>query len=253
MAETFEVLRVTDDQARHLGRRLVRESRHAAIALLDPESGGPLASRVLTGTDVDGAPVVLVSALAPHAAALRADPRASILFGHAGKGDPLAHARITVKALSEEITREDPAHGRIRARFVARHPKSSLYIDFPDFAFFRLVPVSGSLNGGFGRAYAITAEDLIIASPAIATLAEAEAAAIEHMNADHAEAVDLYAQVFSKSKLTGWRLAGIDAAGIDLANGDQLLRIEFDAPLKSADELRPVLVNMAGKARQKIG
>jgi hypothetical protein len=34
------------------------------------------------------------------------------------------------------------------------------YVDFGDFGFVRLVPLSALLNGGFGRAVRLTAQDL---------------------------------------------------------------------------------------------
>lgn len=252
MAEEKRTLRDTDDEARALARRLVRASRHAAIAVLEAGSGFPLASRVLTGTDVDGTPVILISALAPHMAALRADPRASLLYGEAGKGDPLAHARITVKVTAEEVGKGGEAHARIRRRFLARHPKAALYADFPDFAFFRLAPSSASLNGGFGRAYLIEADDLLIASPAIAALAEREEDAVAHMNGDHADAVDAYARAFGKSKRDGWRICGLDAAGIDIANGDELIRVEFAQILQDPAQIRTTLVELVRQAREII-
>jgi hypothetical protein len=42
---------------------------------------------------------------------------------------------------------------------------------FPDFTFFRMVPVSASLNGGFGKAYVLEASDFVIMSPAMADMA----------------------------------------------------------------------------------
>ncbi len=82
--------------------------------------------------------------------------------GDAGKGDPLAHPRITVMAEASGIERDSPDYQRIRSRFLARHPKAALYADFADFRFLRLAPVSASLNGGFGKAYVLTREDLAI-------------------------------------------------------------------------------------------
>ena len=245
-----DVLRETDDEARLLARKLVRASRYAAIAVIDAETGHPNASRVLTGTDVDGVPVILISALAPHMAALRADPRASLLFGEVGKGDPLAHARITLKCHAEEVARDGDMHNRIRQRFVTRHPKAKLYVDFPDFAFFRLVPAAVSLNGGFRKAYAPTADDLIIASPAMKELAELEPSGVAHMNTDHKEAADLYAKAFGKSKKSGWSFIGIDAAGVDLACGDELMRVDFPQPLAKIEDLRPQLSALLRNARE---
>ncbi|MCC0036741.1 MAG: HugZ family protein [Hoeflea sp.] len=245
MKEPVKTIRDTDEEARRLARRLIRGARFGAIAVLEPGTGFPFASRVLTGTDIDGTPLILVSALSVHTGALTADPRASLLFGEPGKGDPLAHPRITVRTRAERVARQDPLHARLRARFIARHPKAALYADFPDFTFFRMAPESASLNGGFGKAFVLDSSDLLIVSPAIADVGEIEPSAIDHMNTDHPDAVDTYARILGKSKKTGWKVCGIDCAGLDLANGDELLRIEFDAPLQQASGLRTKLAELS--------
>jgi heme iron utilization protein len=251
MAESAKTIRDTDDEARLLARRLIRGARYAAIGVLEPETGFPFTSRVLTGTDTDGSPVILVSALSAHTGALTADPRASLLFGEPGKGDPLAHPRITLRTRAVRIAREDGRHSELRTRFIRRHPKAALYADFPDFAFFRMVPESASLNGGFGKAYALEADDLMIRSPAIADMAALETSAIEHMNTDHRDAIDAYARSYANSKRTGWKLCGIDCGGMDLVNGDELTRVEFDAPLEDSRQLRGKLAEMSRFASQK--
>ncbi|KGF69834.1 pyridoxamine 5'-phosphate oxidase [Hoeflea sp. BAL378] len=251
MKEPVKTIRDTDEDARRLARRLVRSARYGAIGVIEPGTGFPFVSRVLTGLDVDGAPLILISGLSVHTDALLADPRASLLFGEPGKGDPLAHPRISVRTRAERIRRDDPAHARMRARFIARHPKAALYVDFPDFAFFRMTPQSANMNGGFGKAFLLEAGDLLIDSPAIADVAQLEPSAIAHMNADHPGTADLYARVLGKSKKTGWTLCGVDCAGLDLSNLDELMRIEFDEPLSQASELQTKLVQLSRFAREK--
>ncbi|MCF3642379.1 DUF2470 domain-containing protein [Rhizobium sp. TRM95111] len=245
-----QVLRETDDEARALARRLLRSARSCALAVIEPESGVPFASRALTGTDVDGTPVILVSSLSVHTRALRHDPRASLLAGEPGKGDPLAHARLTVVARAEEVARDAAGRANLRERFLRRHPKAKLYVDFPDFAFFRLVPERAHLNGGFGRAYVLEADDLLIRSPAVAALAAMEQGAVDHMNSDHAEAAGIYARHFLGERDGDWSICGIDAAGIDLAAGDRLRRLDFAAELSEAGELRGVLARLLKQARE---
>lgn len=244
-----KVLRDTDDEARRLARTLLRSARSAALAVIEPETGGPFASRVLTGMDIDGVPVILVSALSVHTRALRHDRRSSLLAGEPGKGDPLAHPRLTVITQAEEVARDGIEHGRLRERFVRRHPKAKLYVDFPDFTFFRLVPARANLNGGFGRAYLLTGEDLLIRSPVREALAGREIAAIEHMNSDHAEAAGIYADYYLGEKNGRWSICGIDAAGIDLVAGDKLKRLDFAEELTDPAQLPTVLAAMLRKAR----
>jgi putative heme iron utilization protein len=154
-------VRPADDAARALARRLLGEARFAALATLEPDSGHPMASRAAVTLDADGAPLLLLSALSAHAAALEADPRCSLLVGEPGAGDPLVHPRLTVSGRARRLERDGEAHRRVRERWLAAHPKAALYVDFGDFAFWRVAPERGSLNGGFGRAHRLDAADLL--------------------------------------------------------------------------------------------
>src|SRR3546814_16829013 len=84
-------------------------------------------------------------------------------------------------------------------------------------------------------------------------LLEAEAGAVGHMNADHADAVELYARAFCAAAAGPWQLAGLDPEGLDLVRGDQMPRLWFETPLGTAEDLRPLLVRLAGQARAKLG
>jgi len=216
------------------------------------EDGVPLCSRVGVATDADGTPVILVSMLAGHTRALVRDPRCSLLVGEPGKGDPLAHPRISVACRARRLDNGSEEWARVRRRYLLRNPKAKLYVDLGDFMLFRLEPTGASLNGGFGKAYVLTPSDLLLDAEAASAMAEAEDGAVEHMNADHADAVDLYARHFSGASTGGWRLTGIDPEGLDLGNGDGVLRILFPAPVTSAEALRPMLVQMARSARAAL-
>ncbi|EUB96904.1 hypothetical protein PMI07_001238 [Rhizobium sp. CF080] len=224
-----QVLRDTDDEARRLARTLLRGARYMALAVLDPETGFPSASRALTGTDVDGVPVILVSSLSGHTKALVADPRCSLLAGEPGKGDPLAHPRITVQCLAESVARDTPEHARIRQRFLERHPKAALYADFGDFRFFRITPVAASLNGGFGRAYMLTGSDLVIPEPGI-TEGWLD---LQKKLKDMAKEAQVFAAHLGTENGKNWRFGGVDRAGIDLIAGDLQLRHEFETLAKN--------------------
>ena len=243
-----------DDATRALARRLVRATRHGALAVLDPASGWPLASRTALATDVDGVPVILVSSLSAHTAALAADGRCSLLLGEPGRGDPLAHPRITVIGHGRRVDRADTAlHARVRRRYLARHPKAALYVDFGDFAFWRIEPERASLNGGFGRAFELDAGDVLsqIDDPAAFDTLETEAAA--HMNADHSDAVALLATALGRAAAGHWTLTTLDPHGFELVDGDRVCRLEFDAPVQDAAGVHHALVALTRAARQTEG
>ncbi len=150
-----------DDEARALARGLLGAARHAALAVIDPASGAPGISRIAFGLCPQGHPLTLISGLAPHTAALRANPAAAVMVGEVGdKGDPLTHPRLMIQVQATFVDRASPDHAALRVKWLADHPKAKLYVDFADFAFVRLVPQSALLNGGFARAFRMTADDL---------------------------------------------------------------------------------------------
>ena len=243
-------IRPTDDDARELGKRLLRGARWGSLATLG-QDGHPSASLVSVATDVDGTPLILVSALSGHTGNLDADPRCSLLLAPGGKGDPLAHARITLKLRARKIAREGEEGARIRRRFLARQPKAALYADFGDFSFFALDLDGASLNGGFGRAYELVPAALLAEPAAVAAVAAMEEGAVAHMNEDHADAIRDYATVLLRAEAGAWRMTGLDPDGADLAQGDRTLRLPFPRLAATAKDVRDILVELAVQARKQ--
>jgi heme iron utilization protein len=232
-----------------IAKGLLRATRAGSLATIDRNTGHPFASLVNVATDVDGAPLILVSRLSTHTANLEADGRASLLLASTGKGDPLAHPRLTLLGSFIQAARGDTDEPRLRRRFLARHPKSELYAGFADFSFWRLHTVSAHLNGGFARAADLKATDVIADVTDAASLIEAEAGAVAHMNEDHADAVGLYATRLLGAEDGKWRLTGLDPEGLDLALGDATLRLPFPQRVTDPQALRKVVVELAAKAR----
>ncbi|SEA67759.1 HugZ family protein [Rubrimonas cliftonensis] len=246
--EREQALRPADDAARAQARRMVRLARFGALATL-AGGGWPMASRVALATLIDGAPVCLVSQLSAHTGAMDADARVSLLIGEPGKGDPLAHPRLTLFCEARRLSRDED--GDARRRYLARHPKAALYADFGDFAFFRLSPLRADFNAGFGAAHELGPDDLRPRAD-WRGLAEGEPAAVEHMNADHGDAVAHYARICGADPAgphgPPWRLTGIDPEGADLACGDDVRRLEFMSPVATPGALRAALVALARRA-----
>jgi putative heme iron utilization protein len=232
-----------------VAKGLLRATRAGALATIDRNTGHPFASLVNVATDVDGSPLILVSRLSTHTANLEKDGRASVLLASTGKGDPLAHPRLTLLGTFVQVARGHADEPRVRRRFLARHPKSELYAGFADFSFWRLDTVSAHLNGGFARAADLKAADVMTDISGAEELIEAENGAIDHMNEDHSEAVRLYATRLLGAEDGKWRLTGLDPEGLDLALGDMTLRLPFPDRITDAQALRKTVVELAAKAR----
>lgn len=222
-------------------RRLLRTIRAGALATVD-SAGRPFATLVNVATASDGSPILLLSRLARHTRLLEADGRCSLLLSQGGKGDPLAHPRLTVTGLA---ARDGDPH--LRARFLARHPKSALYADFADFSFWRIAVEDIHLNGGFARAADFAAAEILLPpSPALGETAEREAALLGWLNGERrTDLARLAASVGEEGG--GWRATGVDPEGLDLLAGDRTARILFSPDGASAQGLRETLDALLGR------
>ncbi|BBK35402.1 pyridoxamine 5'-phosphate oxidase [Allostella sp. ATCC 35155] len=228
-------------------RRLMRAIDRAALATVQRDAAGwPLASLVLVASDAAGRPLLLLSDLADHSRNIAADGRVSLLFdGTVGLDRPLAGQRLSL--LGRAAIVED---GAARARYLARHPDAAAYAGFGDFRLYRVEPERAHLVAGFGRIRWIGADRLGPPADPVA-LAEAEAGIVAHMNADHCDAVQLYARV-AGSREPGWRMTGVDVEGCDLRFGAAVLRVDFAEPCADAGAVRKELVRQVRAARAAL-
>jgi putative heme iron utilization protein len=239
---------VPDFDPKSLAKELLRSATTGALGTLD-STGAPFATLTTVATDSDGRPILLLSRLAAHTRHLEADGRASLLLARIGRGDPLAHPRLTLSGAAHRLERDSEEGARLRRRFLAHHPKAELYADFGDFAFWRLDPIVVHLNGGFARAAELAPAELLTDISDAESLIAAEESAVAHMNEDHAEAVALYGSVLLDAGKGKWRLAGLDPEGADLESGGEFRRLAFRRRLSTSDELRSTLAALAKEAR----
>lgn len=161
MTDKINPIRPTDDDARTLARDLLAQARFAALATLTPDSSAPMVTRVAFALTPKGQPMTLISDLSSHTRALRDAPQCSLLVGEPGdKGDPLTHPRITLQATARFVRHGTPEHPALRDHYLAWQPKAQLYIDFADFSFALFDVSEAHLNGGFGKAFHLSADDL---------------------------------------------------------------------------------------------
>jgi len=236
---------------RDVAKALLRATRAATLATLDRNTGHPFGSLVNVATDAKGAPLILVSRLATHTANLEVDRRASLLLTEIGKGDALAHPRLTVLGSMVPVAHDSAEEPAIRRRFLARHPKSELYAGFADFSFWRMDVVSAHLNGGFARAADLTATDVLTDLTDAQALADIEDEAIAHMNADHADALGLYAKKLLGAPDGNWRCVGLTPEGIELQQGQSALWLAFPQRVTAPGPLRAILKQLADEERAR--
>jgi len=217
-------------------RLLVRRARTGCLASIDRAGGGAYASLVNLASDVDGAPFLLISRLAWHTQNLLANGRGSLLVAEPPEtGDALTGARVTVMGRWAEA-----GEARLKRRYLARHPEAAMYVDFGDFAFWRLKPEVIHAVAGFGRIETLGAAEVF---PPAAEMETLEERAIAHMNDDHADVVRRLAAMEGD-----WRVAAIDPDGADLSDGRQSQRLAFPEPVYGAEALRLAFITLFNRA-----
>lgn len=235
-------------------RRLLRGVATATLATAERNAGGwPYASLVLVATAHDASPLLLLSDLADHTRNFLQDDRVSLMLDDTRDlPNPLTGARVTVQGRIEKLG-ETAADARLEARYLARHPEAADYAAFGDFNFYRIRPERVHLVAGFGRIYWLEAAQVFLGPGETGTLAEDEAGILEHMNADHADAIDLYAGAALAGAPTGWRMTAIDPEGLDMMREAARCRLDFAAPVADAASARQALVRLAKDIRTRKG
>ncbi len=202
--------------------------------------------------DARGRPLLLISGLAMHTQNLDADARASLLVAQSGHEDPLAMARVTLMGRAGRL----PAAERAAAReaYLARHPNAVHWVDYGDFAFWRLELTDVYFVGGFGAMDWLPVEGYEAAAPD--PLADAAAGILRHMNADHADALLIYARALGPAAAEAAEMTAVDRLGFRLrvrtAEGFQGCRIAFPREVRDAGQCRRVLTEMLEECRARV-
>lgn len=237
---------ITKSDAVVHSRQLLRQGRSAALSTaLATHEGWPYGSFVTYATDQTGCPLFLFSDLSDHARNLAADPRACLLIEQtSGRKNPQTGPRISLVGKIKKTKNSANAQ-----RFLARHPRAEMYAGFKDFNFYKMTIERAHYVGGFASAVWFRGREILTPSATAEQFAAAEADILAHMNKDHGEAIDLYANRLLNRKGTGWQLVGVDADGADLMNKGRLARLSFKRSLEDAGDIRKQLVTLAAKAR----
>jgi heme iron utilization protein len=225
-------------------KKLMREARSGALATLMAGAGDPYCSLVNVAAAADGTPLLLISRLAIHTKNVLADPRVSLMLDERKPGDPLEGARVML--MGTTAVTEDPA---ARRRYLAQQPEAEMFAGFADFAFYAVKLKGAHLVAGFGRIVDLSPSDLLTDLTGAEALLAAEPEAIEHMNADHADACRLFATRLLGAPDGDWRCVGCDPEGLDLQCDRVGLRLPFPQRVTQPGTLRAVLKQLADRAR----
>jgi putative heme iron utilization protein len=219
-------------------RDLIRGIGVASLATLEAGTGNPYASMITVATETDGSPLFLISKLALHTRNIEADPRASMLFTMTGDSpDPLALGRVSAMGVAERVE-----GGLARTRFLARHPEAEVYIDFADFALWRLRVEKAHYVGGFGKIRTIEGSAIIRQGDAIRAWDAEISSVLSNFNAHNKASIARLA-----GKPGDWQLAACDPDGCDLVSDGEAIRVAFPEPVEDLNVITEFLLRLSRK------
>ncbi len=234
-------------------RTLVYLGRLGSLSTLSRKQPGfPFGSVMPYGLDEQGRPIFLISTMAMHTQNLKADPRASLLVTQdGGDGDPLGSSRVTLVGNVVPVPEADVAAAR--EAYLSRHANSKYWVDFEDFSFYRMDVVDIYYVGGFGVMGWVSASEYVRSQPD--PLADSMAEIIQHMNADHTDALVLLARKFARIESQEATMTAVDRLGFQVRvktqDGIRGARIAFLREVSNPAETRKVLVEMVQQARSE--
>jgi len=235
-------------------RTLLHLGRIGTLATVSRKQPGfPFGSLMPYGLDENGRPIFLISSMAMHTQNLQADPRASLLVMQLeANTDPLGSSRITLMGNVAHIPEAEVTAAR--ALYLARYENSKYWVDFEDFAFYRMEVIDLYYVGGFGMMGWVEATDYDHAHPD--PLADAAAGILEHMNADHRDAMVPLARKFAGIDSQEATMTAVDRLGFNvrLKTPERMrgARIAFLREVSTPEETRKVLVEMVQQARSAV-
>ena len=235
-------------------RTLVYVGRAGMLATLSRRHPGhPFASLMPYAVDDAGRPLLLISSMAMHTQNLQSDGRASLLIAQPDwAGDPLAAGRVTLMGRAEPVPPSDVA--ATRSAYLAWHANARYWVDFDDFAFWRLDVMDVYFVGGFAAMDWVGAGEYATARPD--PLADVAGGIIAHMNGDHADALVTYARAYAGVEADEAVMVAVDRLGFKLrvtgAGRRHSVRIAFPREVTTAGESRTVLIEMLKRAREAV-
>ena len=234
-------------------RTLVYLTRIGSFSTMSRKQPGfPFGSVMPYGLDDHGRPIFLISTMAMHTQNLQADARASLLVTQPDTdGEPLGASRVTLVGNVLPVSNTELAQAR--ELYLSRHANSKYWVDFEDFSFYRMDVIDVYYVGGFGVMGWVSASDYDRSEPD--PLADSMAGIIQHMNADHKDALVLLARSYARMESTEAMMTAVDRLGFHVrlktADGMRGARIAFPNEVRNVSETRKVLVEMVQHARSQ--
>lgn len=193
-----------------------------------------------------GLPTILISTLAQHTRNIKANLKVSLTVFDLHAQDVQNSTRLTWIGDATILPKEEGES--LRPLYSRYFPNAKTHLDLSDFSFYQITLKRARYIGGFGQIAWVEPSEIILEN----ALQNDEISIIEHMNLDHSSTMLDYCKGLKNIAASKVKMIGVDTEGFDLLVDDNRLRITFDKPVLTAEEVRTALVALARKARANL-
>ncbi|MCU7906976.1 MAG: pyridoxamine 5'-phosphate oxidase family protein [Candidatus Thiodiazotropha sp. (ex Epidulcina cf. delphinae)] len=202
--------------------------------------GYPFGSLLPICRDAKGNPLLLISHLAQHTQNLQADPLCSLTLTEPGNGDVQQLARLTCLAQAEPVCSISTAE-----RYFRYYPHTRRFHKELNFHFYRLITKQFYFIGGFGSARWFDTSRIHTPVP-FSTPDEAEV--LYQLNAHDHDLLNRFADSYGIAERSSIDAIGVDPFGLDIRQGSNLHRINFNIPFNRKCDLLAHLSSVSSDA-----
>jgi putative heme iron utilization protein len=192
--------------------------------------------------------VVYASDIAQHSRNMKADSKVSLCIHDASQTDSQASARLTFLANAQV----DAVDGATQHKYMRLFPQAKKYIQAHDFRFYLLKLERLRYIGGFGEIYWFSQHDWNVG---LHSIADQEAAIVNHMNLDHKDAMLDMIHSFTefKSEEEKVEMLSCYAEGFHVMVNNKVVFIPFLHALSQKYDARKAMVDLTQKSRKHSG
>jgi putative heme iron utilization protein len=228
-------------------RRFLRQHRAGVLSTHSTRfEGYPFGSVIPFVLDLEARPAFLISSLAEHYRNMFANPKVSLLVQDASVSDVQVAPRLTLVGDAAPMATEVLEH--IRPRYLRYFPDSSQLLEFGDFSFWCLTPVSIRYVGGFGKIHWVSTSEFL---PQGHMPEQIEETLMSEMSSEQCLRLSMCSVPCLDTHTPDARLLGVDCDGLDLLTDTGQHRINFSRSIYSMDDIRREIGRLTGEQYEK--
>lgn len=226
--------------------KLLRTSNEGVLTTIsDKFEGYPFGSFITYITDRDRSVIIFASNLAEHTTNIKKNSKSCFTIfsikDHENKQD---NPRMSLLGDFNKV--EDSRREELKQKLIKHLPESDLYLELPDFNFYKMSVTNVRWIGGFGKIGWLNNDPWLKKD---LEWIPAEKEIIEHMNQDHSKSIISTLSAQHNIKDEKAKMIELNIDGFYCESNNKIYFLNFKRPCFTVDEIRKELIVQARENR----